>query len=130
MGDAGGVTAGEADPDWDLGPWNKSFCNGACFIERGYGFEGEEIGSLRFGSAGEDLDALAMEAYEIVVGAVVIAVVLGALVESRAVRAQRGGNEDAARGEFRGSGASDSDGVEQSRVGAFRREAALGIAHT
>lgn len=128
VGDVGGIAAGEADPDRDLGPGGKGFRDGACFVKRGNGFETKQIGGFRIGDAGEDLDALAVEAYEITVGAVVVAVVLGAIMESRAIRAQRGGDENAARGKFRGGGAGDGDGVDQGGVGAFWREAALGIA--
>lgn len=129
VGDVLGIAAGEADPDGKFGPGGEGFGDGVRFIERRDGFEGQEIGGLRSVGMGEDFDALAMEADEIGVGAVVIAVVFGAVVECCAVRAERGGDEDAAGGEFGDGGAGDGDGFEKCGVGVLGRKAALGVAH-
>ena len=55
--------------------------------------------------------------------------VFGAVVERRAVRSERGGDEDAAAGNCGCGFAGERDGTEESGVGTFGSEADFGVAH-
>ncbi len=123
------VRAGEGEPRRQVGPGGESFADGLRLLERGQGFKGQQVGGLRAGCRGEDRDALAVELDQGGVGAVVVAVVFGAVMEGCSVRAEGCGDEDAAGGVFGSGLAGESDGAQQGSVGPFGGESDLGIAH-
>lgn len=70
-----------------------------------------------------------MEVDEVVVCAVVVAVIFGAIVEGGAVGSEGHSDEGRLVNEFGGGGAGERNGMEKSYVGALRGKAHLGVTH-
>ena len=120
------VPAGEGEPGSEIRIGRKGLADGLGFFEGREGFEGEGFPSL---NARQNFDAGGMKGNEVGVGAVVVAMVFGAVVERRAVGSEGDGDQDLARGKFGCGIASEFDGTEQSSVGTFWSEADFGVAH-
>ncbi len=123
------VAARKAEPSLEFGPQRQRLAHRASFFERRKSLKSEKIRGLRARGSREHLDALAMEADQIVVGAVVVAVILAAVVQRRAIRPQRAGDENMPAGKLRNHRPRQLDGSQQRRIGALGWKSHLGIAH-
>jgi hypothetical protein len=96
--------------------------------ERGEGFESQQVGPLGAGRASKNLDPPAVELDQFRVGEGVVAVVFGAVVQSRSIGSERCCDNDPAARKCNCRLASQRHRSQQRGIGSLRREADLGIA--
>src|SRR5215472_10407015 len=129
MGDTLLITAGEREPRCEFLMRCKRLANGFDLGKRGQRFESKQVRSFGRRCDSKHINAFAMELHQFGAGAVVVAVILGAIVKCGAIGAEGCSDKDTANG-IEGSGlARKSDGAEQSCVSASWIETNLRVAH-
>ena len=79
------IAAGECEPGREFGVGRERLADGLGFSKRGQRFKGQEIGNFFSVCVRKGRDALTMEGDQIIKGAVVVAVILGAVVQHGAI---------------------------------------------
>ncbi len=120
------VPAREAEPRGEMRPGRECFADGVGFGEGWQSLKGKNLLShvIR-----ENCNAFAMERNELRMGAVVVAVILRAVVQGRAIGPERDCDLDVLFRKPGGCFPCERKGLQQCGIGAFRGEAALKITH-